>query len=67
MAASHLKTAFSCPNKLGHLSMNAPGGENLESAIDQRESVKKILKGTLISVKAIDDSEYNGLYIKDDR
>ena len=46
--------------------LNAPGGENLQAAIGQRESVKQFLKETLIALKAIDEpSGNNGLYVKD--
>lgn len=46
--------------------INNPGGENLESAIGERETVKKILKENLIVLKAIDDSGNTGLYVKND-
>ncbi|MBE0427544.1 MAG: class I SAM-dependent methyltransferase [Nitrospirae bacterium] len=46
--------------------INSPGGENLEVAVEQRETVKNILKKKLIALKAIDEPTGNdGLYIKD--
>jgi 2-polyprenyl-3-methyl-5-hydroxy-6-metoxy-1,4-benzoquinol methylase len=45
--------------------MNAPGGENLSAAVEQRESVKELLRTRLHPLKAIDESGgNNGLYIK---
>ncbi len=45
--------------------MNAPGGENLSAAVEQRESVKELLRTCLHPLKAIDDGGgNNGLYIK---
>lgn len=46
--------------------LNAPGGENLEMAINQREPVKSFLKKHLIALKPIDEPRgNNGLYVKD--
>lgn len=46
--------------------INAPGGENLQQAVDEREEVKKILRDRLIALKAIDMPQGNdGLYMKD--
>jgi 2-polyprenyl-3-methyl-5-hydroxy-6-metoxy-1,4-benzoquinol methylase len=46
--------------------LKAPGGENLEEAVKQREAVKKLLKEKLIPLKAIDEPRgNNGLYVKD--
>lgn len=46
--------------------IKAPGGENLEIAIEQREEVKNILNENLIALKAIDKPEgHYGLYLKD--
>jgi 2-polyprenyl-3-methyl-5-hydroxy-6-metoxy-1,4-benzoquinol methylase len=43
--------------------LNAPGGENLSSAAEQRESVKHHLKSTLTAIKAIDEPYGNdGVY-----
>lgn len=45
--------------------LNAPGGENLPEAAQQRESVKQVLKEQLVPLKAIDEpSGSNGLYVK---
>lgn len=45
--------------------MNAPGGENLKAAVDQREAVKEALRTRLHPLKAIDaDGGNNGLYVK---
>jgi 2-polyprenyl-3-methyl-5-hydroxy-6-metoxy-1,4-benzoquinol methylase len=45
--------------------MNAPGGENLPEAAEQRECVKKHLCGKLTPVKAIDERNgCDGLYVK---
>lgn len=44
--------------------MNAPGGENLPAAVEQREAVKAFLRETLLPVKAIDEpSGCDGLYV----
>jgi 2-polyprenyl-3-methyl-5-hydroxy-6-metoxy-1,4-benzoquinol methylase len=46
--------------------MNAPGGENLNEAVAQRDAVKRILKERLIVLKAIDEQAgYDGLYMKE--
>ncbi len=45
--------------------MNAPGGENLKAAVEQREAVKEALRTRLHPLKAIDaDGGNNGLYVK---
>jgi 2-polyprenyl-3-methyl-5-hydroxy-6-metoxy-1,4-benzoquinol methylase len=45
--------------------INAPGGENLDEAAEQRESVKAYLRENLIPIKAIDEPQgNNGLYVK---
>lgn len=45
--------------------INAPGGENLQEAVEHRESVKRLLKADLIALKAIDEPKgANGLYVK---
>ncbi len=45
--------------------MNAPGGENLKQAAEQREAVKRVLKENLIALKPIDEPRgNNGLYVK---
>lgn len=45
--------------------LNAPGGENLEVAVEQRESVKAFLRDNLIPLKLIDESRRcGGLYVK---
>ncbi len=45
--------------------LNAPGGENLREAVDQRESVKALLRSRLHPLKAIDDGGgNNGLYVR---
>lgn len=45
--------------------LNAPGGENLELAVSQREEVKTFLAESLVPVKAIDEGgTNNGLYFK---
>jgi 2-polyprenyl-3-methyl-5-hydroxy-6-metoxy-1,4-benzoquinol methylase len=45
--------------------VNAPGGENLEIAVQQREAVKNFLKSNLIPLKPIDEPKgNNGLYVK---
>lgn len=45
--------------------MNAPGGENLQAAVEQREAVKAFLTQALIPVKPIDvPSGCDGLYVK---
>ena len=47
--------------------VNSPGGENLRCAVEQRETVKALLKDKLIALKAIDEPRgNNGLYVKDD-
>lgn len=46
--------------------LDAPGGENIEIAVTQRERVKAFLKENLIALKAIDEPSGNdGLYVKD--
>jgi 2-polyprenyl-3-methyl-5-hydroxy-6-metoxy-1,4-benzoquinol methylase len=46
--------------------LNAPGGENLPAAVEQREAVKELLRTRLTPLKAIDDGGgNNGLYVKD--
>jgi len=45
--------------------INAPGGENLKEAVDQREAVKDYLQCNLIALKAIDVPRGNaGIYVK---
>jgi len=46
--------------------LNAPGGENLESAAALREETKKILERNLFAIKTIDQPDGNdGLYVKE--
>ena len=45
--------------------LNAPGGENLQAAVEQREAVKQVLSQRLIALKAIDvPARSDGLYVK---
>lgn len=45
--------------------LNAPGGENLTAAVEQREAVKDLLRTRLRALKAIDDDGgNNGLYVR---
>ncbi len=45
--------------------LNAPGGENLQAAVEQRQAVKRLLSEALIPLKAIDvPSRSDGLYVK---